>query len=181
MVRISDQATGNGQQATDPPVGTARSRPRCPAQTPPHPPRFARHLPPRGKAFPPVGAVIGRPPVPRKTSPACRGGGPASRPVEGSVSMTDTFTEDGGCGLPRQCKRVQRQGSGGALRAVPESYARRHKPCLWAASHWLAMTKPGSFPAVGAGPWTARSRFDTLHGASWAPPPTISSAAGTAL
>ena len=44
---------------------------------------------------------------------------------------------------PPQCKRGQRQGPGGALRAVPESYARRHKPCLWAASHWSRNDRMG--------------------------------------
>ena len=37
-------------------------------------------------------------------------------------------------------QRVSRLGPGGALRIVPESYARRHKPCLLAACASLRMT-----------------------------------------
>ena len=40
----------------------------------------------------------------------------------------------------RLCQRVSRQGPGGGLRIVPESYARRHKPCLLAACASLRRT-----------------------------------------
>ena len=49
----------------------------------------------------------------------------------------------------RRGKRVQRRQAGGLPRNVPESCARRHKPCLWAAS----APTGGERADVGIGPY----------------------------
>ena len=75
---------------------------------------------------PPVGAAIGRPPE--------------------ATGNRQQAIGDGGCGLPRQCKRDQRREPGGLSRVVADGCAGSDKPCLLAASHWLAMTNSEPCP-----------------------------------